>query len=32
MADVMDALTAKRGELIGQIADRRWELKQLGEE
>ena len=34
MADVhvMHALTAKRGELVGQMEDRRRELKQLGEE
>lgn len=34
MADVqvMSALAAKRGELTGQIEDRRRELKQLGEE
>ena len=29
---VMNALMAKRGELIGQIEDRRWELKHRGEE
>jgi hypothetical protein len=34
MADVhvMNALMAKRGELIGQIEDRRWELKHRSEE
>jgi hypothetical protein len=34
MADVhvMNALTSKRGELVGQMEDRRLELKQLGEE
>jgi hypothetical protein len=34
MADVhvVNALTTKRGELVGQIEDRRRELKQLGEE
>ena len=34
MADVhvMNALTSKRGELVGQMEDRRRELKQLGEE
>ena len=34
MADVhvMNALTSKRGELVGQIEDRRRELKQLGDE
>jgi len=34
MADghVMNALTSKRGELVGHIEDRRRELKQLGEE
>jgi len=34
MADVhvMNALMAKRGELIGQIEDWRWELKHRGEE
>jgi len=29
---VMNALTSKRGELVGQMEDRRLELKQLGEE
>jgi len=34
MADVhvMNALTTKRGELVGQIEDRRQQMKQLGEE
>ena len=34
MADVhmLNALTAKRRELIGQIEDRRWEPKHRGEE
>jgi hypothetical protein len=29
---MMNALTSKRGELVGQMEDRRRELKQLGEE